>query len=70
MTPPVSEMPVAAPAPTRRTCGNCVFAERRADGQSVTCRLDARGFHNHPVPDQRQPAGRGGCLQHHFRGRP
>lgn len=54
------------PAPSRRTCGNCGFSHPEADG-TVECRRDARGFDNNPVPLQRFPPSRGGCLYHFAR---
>lgn len=65
MTPPVSEMPVAA-RPPRRCCGNCLFADDDGDGATVVCRRDGRGFDNNPVPNQRFPAGRGPCISHQY----
>ena len=96
MTPPISEMPVAAtmrptvrptvaargrfrrpaqppppPMPTgpRRTCGNCA-SSADCDAGAVVCNRDGRGFDNNPVPNQRFPADRGGCIYHAYRSEP
>ena len=68
---PFGPMPIPPPDPEprndppRRCCGNCMFAEPK-DGDTITCRFDARGFANHPVPDQVFPRSRGGCLHHQY----
>ncbi len=58
-------VPDPQPAVPSRTCGNCGFSHPEADG-TVECRRDARGFDNDPVPLQRFPPSRGGCLYHFF----
>ena len=65
-------VPDPQPAVPRRTCGNCGFSVDLLPpgGLSVVtveCRRDGRGFDNNPVPVQRFPASRGGCLYHFAR---
>ena len=79
----IGRMPIAIPAGVEVTLdGNTVtvkgskgtltqsFDSRMTitkDGDTITCSFDARGFSNHPVPDQSFSRSRGGCLYHQYR---
>ena len=72
---PAQPPPPTMPTGPRRTCGNCAFSADllNAGGLSavrVVCNRDGRGFDNNPVPNQRFPADRGGCLHHAYRSDP